>query len=71
MLLQEFASNYNKRDTLHSRKVIKNALIDVIEKGQRSATEWNVQFVLQTRGGQSQKFIKPCEKECRVFLIHL
>ena len=24
-----------------------------------------------SRVGHSQKFIKPCEKECRVFLIHL
>ena len=25
----------------------------------------------EARVGHSQKFIKPCEKECRVFFIHL
>ena len=33
MFLHEFALNYSRTDALHTKKVVKKALIDVIEKG--------------------------------------
>ena len=49
MLLQGFVLNYIRSNALHIKKVITNALIDVIEKGRCSVTERNVQIVMQTK----------------------
>lgn len=48
VFLQEFAWNYSKLNALRTRRIIKHIVIDVIEKGQRSAIQWNVQVVMQT-----------------------
>jgi hypothetical protein len=37
----------------------------------RANTHTHTQNPKRPRVGQSRKFIKPCEKECRVLFIHL
>lgn len=34
---------------MRTKGVIRNAMIDVIQKGRRSATEWNVKVVMQMK----------------------
>ena len=48
ILLQGFALNYSRTEALHTRKVIRNAVIDVIERGLHHETDWNVKVVLET-----------------------
>jgi hypothetical protein len=48
VLLQGFTLDYSRTQTLHTRKVIGDALIGVIEARRRGTTEWNVQVVLES-----------------------
>ena len=38
--------DYNKNNALHTKTIIRTALIDMIQKRRRSVTEWNVQIVI-------------------------
>lgn len=48
VFLQAFELKYSGSDALRTRKVVRNALIDVIEKGRKNKTEWNVKVVLKS-----------------------
>ena len=48
IFLQGFALNYSRTEVLHTRKIIRNAVIDVIERGLHHETDWNVKVVLET-----------------------
>lgn len=50
MFLQAFELNYSGSDALRTRKVVRNALIDIIEKGRKTKTEWNVKVSYKTPG---------------------
>ena len=43
--LQGFTLTYTRTAALRTRKIIRNALINVVEAGRRGTTEWNVQVV--------------------------
>lgn len=36
---------YSGSDALRTRKVVRNAVVDVIDKGRKNKTEWNVRVV--------------------------
>lgn len=48
LFLQGFELDYSRSDALRTRKIIRNAVIDVIDKGRRKATEWNVKIVYKS-----------------------
>ena len=64
VFVQGFALNYSRDDALRTRKVMRNALIDVIENGRHRSTEWNVKIVLQT----TQKLRPPAKRHRKVRL---
>lgn len=49
VLLQGLALKYSRVDALRTRKIVRNALIDVIEAGRSRKTEWNVKVVLKSK----------------------
>ena len=68
VILQELALNYSRTDALHTRKVIRDALIDVIKKGQRIGTEWNVEVIMQS-AEQLHRRQRPTPKRHRTMRI--
>jgi hypothetical protein len=54
--------NYRRVDALRTRRIVRNALIDVIEKGRHHSTEWNVKVVLQS----AQRKRPPAKRHRRV-----
>ena len=64
IFLQGFALNYSRTEALRTRKVIRNAVIDVIERGLHHETDWNVKVVLET-AEQARTRRRPAAKRHR------